>query len=1474
MFTKIVVLDTPFDDNAPKFEQIDDNTTIERLFTKVVIIRTNSEDVADWIETSGFNVTNDNIVSLQLHPNDPLYDRKWEHYNNKGWFDNKTHLYWDSFSGFVPNKGICIIDTGIASHPDIDPNRLFFTVNGQYCCGISVKGNGTVTYHTSLDDDTQYVHPHGTHVAGIACAVGNNSVGVPGVIWNCGVFSINVFEIIPLFGVGAYYSSILKALEIFGNIDGLRTANMSLGGSYLHSFYLALMNAYETLRQKGKLVVVAAGNSSVDIAIYKFLPASAMHTISFTIGCSDRRGLKSWFSNYNYAMVDTLIAGGTFIEGIAERRFTEEDILAPLPQTEKSNTYSIIEHNGAKYGYMAGTSMASPFACAIIHQLYEIVNSLNPNATHDEKCNIVRTILQGSSYCHNADNYDASVTGGIADLSLCIRGVFGVWLDIREVYYEIDTGRLRIKIYNRTNSSRTYFISFGNATFVSPLEIQNNNRLIRYVTGNINSRAELTVYVPFPDYYDYQRIGILVCCIDSNNNPISIYTRHRINNILECPMRPINPITGLPCENVTIRCSDEDFLPIPFTGWHPLEASLVSELAYRVQQRLIFMYNSVKTGGVYRGFVPVATNGLCLNTTNYPNNSVQFPVRDDATMNDLVYALYSMYVQMRDIFERGAIIKIGDQFIIWYVFDYNKWRQSGKSVYQRIQLPDEYKLDESCCRFDKVGQIIRALNFMIYYSKIVFTVSYQLLYSSYYSYLYGAIFANELDNLSDDVYFYRTYLGDVSGSQRPPEYIWYDGQGNPYIRANWDSNISFPNSVWSHPFCGGLPNMQHWDYNIVSGNVIEKLQDMNPNKYKFNARDIFAVLYSILWKKSYTLNVGGLYCGNGSGGYVELGNSLAYLPLELKLPPTSQETEIENYGPFTIPNQPFVSVGAGYSDFIPNNNDAHVVFIEKSGKLYRGCRSLVGYRYFVMGSQTKYPINCSTSRLATGGGIYVMHNLVCSQVKCPVSLDIVVYSNVSTQYSIANKATHNSGYVKNRPESDKNFKKHEPFPQRHFTTYYVEIYKINLITNASELVYYNHFYVSNDIEGRIVVDKVICDIDNTEALRIKVRPTNDFKLNPTHTLIIGAYTDEDIFEIPVCDYSLIVDNTNSQRWVNVGLIEQEKAYVNDIWAFGVYSRGVYSGISVENTYHRKYRWYYPDIRGLPIDDYFNDIISYLGVQLSFDYKELDCCGWSKKRTFDYGGDVVVDQTPPFRIPFGYTESGQDLPRNMLICKAQVRGNEAAPIVYMPKDAEIEFVPNFGLPFSLPLLSKYDTFYFIPNLHLNYRGQKRYALRCPDNIRNNFDFIGFSKTMVSNLIDTNLVSFNFCNHYYHKDADGDTIFYQMPKVYQSPAPAYPYTYRYFLFVPESNNLRDYEKIEIPDLRLLNATEFLAIRDWLLQYFDIGYTYIKSSVSIGCIADQFPPPGIWFCRKGVDKPLIALGFSAPTLPFVSKTLIDGF
>ncbi|MDF1696036.1 MAG: S8 family peptidase [Saprospiraceae bacterium] len=138
------------------------------------------------------------ITQLRAIPNDPNFANQWQYINTgqSGGVvgaDIEMDLAWDITTGGLTTDGdtivVCIIDDGInPEHPDLG-NNLWINYQEIPDNGIDDDGNGYVDdirgWNAYNNSDNVYVDgSHGTPVAGIVGAKGNNEIGVAGVNWD------------------------------------------------------------------------------------------------------------------------------------------------------------------------------------------------------------------------------------------------------------------------------------------------------------------------------------------------------------------------------------------------------------------------------------------------------------------------------------------------------------------------------------------------------------------------------------------------------------------------------------------------------------------------------------------------------------------------------------------------------------------------------------------------------------------------------------------------------------------------------------------------------------------------------------------------------------------------------------------------------------------------------------------------------------------------------------------------------------------------------------------------------------------------------------------------------------------------------------------------------------------------------------------------------------------------------------------
>ena len=138
-------------------------------------------------------------------------------------------------------------------------------------------------------------HWHGTHVAGIIGAQGNNEYGVAGANWLSKILPVRV-----LGKCGGYDTDIIDAIRWAAGLDvpgvpanttPARIINMSLGGS--GACNAAYQDAINEVTAAGVIVVAAAGNQRGDAN--NFTPANCNNVIS--VGSVSKLGNRASYAN-------------------------------------------------------------------------------------------------------------------------------------------------------------------------------------------------------------------------------------------------------------------------------------------------------------------------------------------------------------------------------------------------------------------------------------------------------------------------------------------------------------------------------------------------------------------------------------------------------------------------------------------------------------------------------------------------------------------------------------------------------------------------------------------------------------------------------------------------------------------------------------------------------------------------------------------------------------------------------------------------------------------------------------------------------------------------------------------------------------------------------------------------------------------------------------------------------------------------
>ncbi len=269
----------------------------------------------------------DRLLFAKATPNDPLFAQQWALANtgqSGGTIgaDIGALGAWNTRTDATGNAiVVAIVDSGIRlTHADLAANLWTGSPRGNH--GINAQVSSVYPKHYQPTDEDG----HGTHVAGIVGAVGNNSVGTTGVAWSAKLMALRFMD---SSGTGST-SDEIECIE-YAIANGAKIINASYGSE---SYSIAEYDALKAARDAGVIVVAAAGNDGADNDALTSYPSGYALDNIVAVASTNRRDELSGFSNYGSGSVDLAAPG--------------EDILSTYHTSDSATTT------------LSGTSMAAP----------------------------------------------------------------------------------------------------------------------------------------------------------------------------------------------------------------------------------------------------------------------------------------------------------------------------------------------------------------------------------------------------------------------------------------------------------------------------------------------------------------------------------------------------------------------------------------------------------------------------------------------------------------------------------------------------------------------------------------------------------------------------------------------------------------------------------------------------------------------------------------------------------------------------------------------------------------------------------------------------------------------------------------------------------------------------------------------------------------------------------------------------------
>lgn len=316
------------------------------------------------------------IVSAQLNhlvelrstiPNDPDFSKQWQYINTgqsngTAGIDLDIDLAWDVTTGGLSYLGdtivVCVIDDGLQlEHEDFNGN-IWINHSEIPNNKVDDDNNGFVDDYkgwnfTKNNDDISGSNGHGTPVAGIIGATGNNNLGVSGVNWKVKIMVLTLDFPTSEAKIISAYDYVLGQRKKYNESKGSQGAfvvgtNASWGVPRASAEDSPIWcGLYDALGHEGVLNVVATANSgNLDVDVDNDMPSSCSSDFILSVTNINSKGEKVPNAGFGLKSVDLGAFGGI----------------------NSTGTWTVSTPNS--YGTFDGTSASTPHVTGTVALLY------------------------------------------------------------------------------------------------------------------------------------------------------------------------------------------------------------------------------------------------------------------------------------------------------------------------------------------------------------------------------------------------------------------------------------------------------------------------------------------------------------------------------------------------------------------------------------------------------------------------------------------------------------------------------------------------------------------------------------------------------------------------------------------------------------------------------------------------------------------------------------------------------------------------------------------------------------------------------------------------------------------------------------------------------------------------------------------------------------------------------------------------